>query len=1095
MFNQHFAILAVLCTWLLVSEHSQAEPKAHVKHPNLLLNREEIEQIKEKIRKYEWAAGLFERVKALADDRERTGNNPREAALMYALTGDKAYAADVRRELVGRSRRLLREYEKLDIQQDPDFGAWGPYPTWAWAYDLTYDTFSDEEREIVERLFRTAGRSIIEGMKVRTTSIDLVFGKHFEVALLGYCLGDRELIDWGMNDPGFHGPAFGGFFQVLDTNIRDKYFWSEAPRYALGRTLQGMMAVAEAAQHFDGTDLYHYTSKKSGASIKGLVDGYLRLAYPMEKTGIRGGSIRMATFGDASTSYTPAGELVDTFLFNPIQGGAKSALNMQGEMELAYKHYKNPSYAWFISLQPERDAYLDNSLRGRSGKIWGYVALTHGDPLPENLQPPAAPSGIYPSQGLAVLRSDESPRYWDSGGTTAILRLGSAIGHGHKDYFHLILHGKGRLLYPDLQLITYEPALLNWTSEGVAHNTLLVDHQSPRPGQFMTRQQFSPEAKFFAITGSAFDDVRQMRALLLTPEYLADVLHAADTQGRTRTFDWVQHGLGRIYPGNPAAYRQSDGLVPHFWWVDNERSRKVDQTWQVDWIQKSGGVQPGLQAFSKEWYEQTIGVRLTMAGARETEVFVADGPMTDGPPNHRLDGNPEGSVPLVVVRRKAAATTFAAVHEPYDKRPIVKRVKRIDETEEAVGLAVESDAFSDRVLVAHEAEKRHTLRSADGEAFTFRDHGYVRVTSGGAIAQGQIERIRVRATEATPLEVTINGAKQTARRNGDFIEFGEIGDGRAPKAIAEVSSETKASIHPFFMPEEIHLRSGGEKAATLHLRCVGQGEVHGKLRLIAPQGIGVEPGVVDVHMREGDEKEVQLSVRAEASAAPPIHAVEVKPVGDTSAAPSSLLVSVGVVITKDNRIPFCAQSVIRAPGYTMRLDHESGVSCYLLDADGHRRHGATYESVHGRLGFGAVMRDNQWIFRYRMPCRFIFDGPNKLIAVNETGKDQVRLTYTFEEDQIRFGLTPPTDKERECTVWFGPFDALGESGKDKAGKGKSKNEEGKPSDQFFFRHPVHRQGLLVVPSRKSSVHFRGDAFSVQMRTGDEVLLRFAEANE
>src|SRR5262249_11217210 len=158
--------------------------------------------------------------------------------------------------------------------------------------------------------------------------------------------------------------------------------------------------------HFDGTDLYHYTSKKSGASIKGLVDGYLRLAYPMEKTGIRGGSIRMATFGDASTSYTPTGELVDTFLFNPIQGGAKSALNMQGEMELAYKHYKDPSYAWFISLQPERDAYLDNSLRGRTGKVWGYVALTHGEPLPEKLEPPPAPSGIYPSQGLAVLRSD-----------------------------------------------------------------------------------------------------------------------------------------------------------------------------------------------------------------------------------------------------------------------------------------------------------------------------------------------------------------------------------------------------------------------------------------------------------------------------------------------------------------------------------------------------------------------------------------------------------------------------------------------------------------------------------------------------------------
>src|SRR5262249_22499525 len=40
-----------------------------VKHPNLLLNREEIEQVKVKIQRHAWAARLFERVKELADDR------------------------------------------------------------------------------------------------------------------------------------------------------------------------------------------------------------------------------------------------------------------------------------------------------------------------------------------------------------------------------------------------------------------------------------------------------------------------------------------------------------------------------------------------------------------------------------------------------------------------------------------------------------------------------------------------------------------------------------------------------------------------------------------------------------------------------------------------------------------------------------------------------------------------------------------------------------------------------------------------------------------------------------------------------------------
>src|SRR5262249_24535469 len=195
-------IVLAAASHLLLVASLQAGPNPTVKHPNLLLNREEIEQIKEKIRKYDWAAQLFARVKALADDRGRTGNNPREAALMYALTGEKSYADDVRRSLVRQSERLLIEYAKLNLQQNPDFGAWGTYATWAWAYDLTYDTFSEDERKTVEKLLHTAGRSIMEGLKVRTNSLDLVFGKHFEVALLGYCLGDQELIDWGLNDSG-----------------------------------------------------------------------------------------------------------------------------------------------------------------------------------------------------------------------------------------------------------------------------------------------------------------------------------------------------------------------------------------------------------------------------------------------------------------------------------------------------------------------------------------------------------------------------------------------------------------------------------------------------------------------------------------------------------------------------------------------------------------------------------------------------------------------------------------------------------------------------------------------------------------------------
>ena len=102
--------------------------------------------------------------------------------------------------------------------------------------------------------------------------------------------------------------------------IKDGHFWGEAPIYALHYDVHGMLALAEAARHFDGTYLYDYVAPRSKASIRSILDGYLRLAFPLERTGIRGGSIRLATYGDGSTSYGPGGTLHDAFLANPPDG-------------------------------------------------------------------------------------------------------------------------------------------------------------------------------------------------------------------------------------------------------------------------------------------------------------------------------------------------------------------------------------------------------------------------------------------------------------------------------------------------------------------------------------------------------------------------------------------------------------------------------------------------------------------------------------------------------------------------------------------------------------------------------------------------------
>jgi hypothetical protein len=61
------AVLACLLFLVLVDGSSAAQEKPGVKHPNLLLNREEIEQVKIKIQEHEWAARLLERIKEMAD--------------------------------------------------------------------------------------------------------------------------------------------------------------------------------------------------------------------------------------------------------------------------------------------------------------------------------------------------------------------------------------------------------------------------------------------------------------------------------------------------------------------------------------------------------------------------------------------------------------------------------------------------------------------------------------------------------------------------------------------------------------------------------------------------------------------------------------------------------------------------------------------------------------------------------------------------------------------------------------------------------------------------------------------------------------------
>lgn len=1052
-----------------------ARASAPARHPNLLLSQDEIEQVKVKIREHAWAARLLERVKAKA---EKDGA-PLEAALAYALTGESKYADTARRQLLNEARNQMPHYEKLEIKAEPEWGRWSWWGAIAWAYDLAYDAFTPEERTEIERWLRTAARTIIAQEKILTTTPNLVFCEHWRVGMIGYCLGDPELIEWALRDPGHHGPSRGGFYPVMETMIRDEHFWAEAPIYALHYDVHGMFSLAEAALHYDGTNLYEYVSPKSGGSLKKIVDGYLRMALPLERTGSKSGSIRLATFGDGSTGCSINGRLDDTFLDG----------SFMGVLELAYKRFRDEGYAWILSLDPDREAYI------RSGRpAFSYVALTHGEILPERPAPPAAPSGIYSSMGFAVIRSDESPRYWTTGALAAVLRLGSQVGHGHEDYFSLILHGKGHLLYPDINVIQYEPRWLNWTAEGIGHSTLLIDHESPAPGKQATRHEFTPEVKFFAIQGSAFDKSVQERALLLTDNYLVDFFRAADTEGRERTFDWVVHGLGRLYPGNPAAYRPSLDLVPYYGWIDHERSRAFDGSWQADWVQSRAGI---LEREGKAAETET-GVRVTVLGASGTRVYVGEGPLVDGPPHHRLDGHPEPSCPLVLVRRKASAATYAAVHEPYSDRPSIRSVSLLHESPEGIGVKVDAEGFSDRLLVGFgSSSSTILLRAPEGEAFRFAGYGFVRMTGQTVVARGKLEGFRIRVEDRGDLSLIVNGKKEHATVRDGFLVYGDLPaeTGTPISPALREPAETIASVHSYFLPEEVRLKAGAEREVAMTLRAVGRGEAAGALRFVAPEGISVEPKTVELvpPLEEGAERTVTLRIKASAGLANSLFEIRSEPVGETRAGVETLPGSVGVVLKKDRRVPRLAQWVARAPSYTMKVDEFSGVGTYLLDADGHRRFGrfATGNFIYG---FGAVQRGSDWIFRAQQACQQVWSAPDSLTFLSDG-----RLKYEFREDRILIKYLNPSRADQEQTVWMGNFDML----EPPVHNGTQRvPHEPVVAGWLFFPHPVYRQGVLLRFSKKTPVTMHlstasnaQSAVHFPMRSDDEVSLSFTTREE
>lgn len=271
-------------------------------------------------------------------------------------------------------------------------------------------------------------------------------------------------------------------------------------------------------------------------------------------------------------------------------------------------------------------------------RIYAFAAQTWPDAdlkaFAESGTLPTYPSRLYEDAGLVYLRRGSGIR-----AVTAILDFGQHGGHhGHPDKLNLMLYAQGQELFLDPGRLTYRcPEHTSWTRQSVAHNTVVIDRSSQRAKAGMMLQ-FVPGPMFdiaVARADEVYRGVSLERALVLFDHVLIDLFRVSSQQ--THTLDWLLHGnasltvngVGEPYRpplGNESGYQHLTNLMRH------DSAALLIANWT---------------------FPKGVFVRTQVVGYEGDSTFTGSGigyALTD-------------RVPFLLIRRQAAHSVFAAVHD------------------------------------------------------------------------------------------------------------------------------------------------------------------------------------------------------------------------------------------------------------------------------------------------------------------------------------------------------------------------------------------------------------------------------------------------
>ncbi len=245
-------------------------------------------------------------------------------------------------------------------------------------------------------------------------------------------------------------------------------------------------------------------------------------------------------------------------------------------------------------------------------------------------EPPSGPmipaeSAILKLAGYAMLRA---------GGVAAAVRFGMhGGGHGHPDKLNLVTFAGGRHLGIDPGSINYGvPLHREWYRSTIAHNTVSVDEQVQANADGRLEQWAVEDGAttLAASADGAYPGVRLRRTVVLRRGGRIDDVFDCVSDSE-HIYDWAFHVPGKLSSSLAFQPREQALAYRH---ISEVKHALTGQAWWVEW--ETGGRK----------------LRLEFKAAPDTEVITGFGPGKD----------PAERVPMVIVRRKAASTTFEVTH-------------------------------------------------------------------------------------------------------------------------------------------------------------------------------------------------------------------------------------------------------------------------------------------------------------------------------------------------------------------------------------------------------------------------------------------------